>query len=134
MLPTQLKSDSPEWLKRRKRALGDLFFFASNVLGYANYFPLDPDTHLLLCRFLERRTGQADIDCAPIQKCEMPRGTGKTSLGTVARAIQMACANPNISILIANEKAETAESFLATIKSQFETNDQLRTLFPEVVP
>src|SRR5207245_1729663 len=62
------------------------------------------------------------------------RGTGKTSLGTVASAIQLACANPNTSILIANEKAETAESFLATIKRHFQTNDLLRALFPEVIP
>ena len=118
----------------RERALTDLFFFANVVLDYGRMDWLEPETHALFCKFLERRTGVEEIDTAPMQKCETPRGTGKTSIGTVAHAIQLACANPNISIMIANEKAETAESFLATIKRHFETNDLLRALFPEVVP
>lgn len=134
MSQINFKAGDAEWTKRRKRALTDLYYFASNILGYANHFPLNPETHLLFCRFLERRTGEPDLDCSPLMKIEMPRGTGKTSLGTVARAIQLACTNPNTSILIANEKSETCESFLATIKSQFETNDLLRALFPEVIP
>lgn len=117
----------------RERALNDLFFMASAILGYTNLFPLDPETHLLFCKFIERKTGIVDIDTAPVQKCETPRGTGKTSIGTIAHAIQLACRDPNISIMIANEKAETADSFLSVIKTQFETNDLLRLLFPEVL-
>src|SRR5437588_2052336 len=79
-----LKQNSPEWHKMRERALNDLFFMASTVLGYTNVFPLDPETHILFCKFLERRTGVVDIDAAPVQKCETPRGTGKTSIGTVS--------------------------------------------------
>src|SRR5437879_3343096 len=118
----------------RERSLSDLYYFASVVLGFGAMPWLEPDTHELFCKFLERRTGVQELDNAPWQKLETPRGTGKTSLGTVASAIQLACANPNTSILIANEKAETAESFLATIKRHFQTNDLLRALFPEVVP
>ena len=118
----------------RERSLGDLFYFASVVLNYGAMPWLEPETHALFCKFLERKTGIPEVDAAPWQKCETPRGTGKTSIGTVAHAIQMACANPDISIMIANEKAETAESFLATIKRHFETNDLLRALFPEVIP
>ena len=122
------------WKQLRERALNDLFWFSSIVLGYPNVFPMRAETHLLFCRFLERRTGIPDIDSAPIQKCETPRGTGKTSLGTVGAAIQLACQNPNISIMIANERQETADGFLRSIKVQFETNDLLRALFPEVIP
>lgn len=118
----------------RKRALTDLFWFSGAVLGYADLFPLQEDTHRIFCDFLERRTGVPDLDTAPIQKLEMPRGTGKTTCGTVSHAIQLACANPDVAILIANERQETADGFLAAIKSQFETNDLLRTLFPEVIP
>src|SRR3972149_1179738 len=70
------------WKQLRERGLHDLFWFSSIVLGYPNVFPMRAETHLLFCRFLERRTGIADIDSAPIQKCETPRGTGKTSRGT----------------------------------------------------
>jgi hypothetical protein len=122
------------WLAYRKRALSDLYWFSSVVLGYEQIFPIREETHQLFCSFLERRTGVPDIDTAPIQKVEMPRGIGKTTCGTVAHSIQLACANPNISLLIANERQETADGFLASIKSQFETNDLLRALFPEVIP
>jgi predicted phage terminase large subunit-like protein len=122
------------WKKLRTRALDDLFFFNSAVLGFQDIFPMEEETHRLFCAFLARKTGVADLDLAPIQKCELPRGTGKTTCGTVGHAIQMACANPNIAILIANERQETADGFLSAIKSQFETNDLLRALFPEVIP
>lgn len=128
------KIGDAEWTRRRARALSDLYYFSSNILGFGGMEWLEPETHQLFCKFLERRTGIPEIDTAPMQKCETPRGTGKTTIGTVSAAIQMACKNPNIAIMIANEKAETAESFLATIKRHFETNDLLRALFPEVVP
>ena len=122
------------WKELRQRSLTDLFWFSSVILGFPNVFPMHAETHLLFCRFLERKTGIPDLDKAPIQKCETPRGTGKTTLGTVASAIQEACRNPNVAILIANERQETADGFLRAIKTQFETNELLRSLFPEVIP
>lgn len=136
-MPTDELAFTPgddRWTALRERCLTDLFFFASVVLGFPNVFPMHAETHLLFCRFLERKTGIPDLDQAPIQKCETPRGTGKTTLGTVASAIQESCRNPNIAILIANERQETADGFLRAIKTQFETNDLLRALFPEVIP
>lgn len=134
MADISFQQGDEEWKRRRERCLSDLYYFASNVLGFGSMPWMSMETHALFCKFLQRQTGVPDIDQAPMQKLETPRGTGKTSIGTVASAIQLACANPNISIMIANEKAETAESFLATIKRHFETNDLLRALFPEVVP
>lgn len=127
-------SGSPEWSKLRQRALTDLHFFASVVLGYANRFPLEAETHLLPLKFVERRTGIRELDEAPMQLILWPRETGKSTLATRAHAIQLACGNPNIAILIANEKQETAADFLSEIKQQFEANDLLRALFPEVIP
>lgn len=127
-------SGDERWKALRKRALTDLFWFNSVVLGYADRFPLEVDTHLLPHRFLERRTGIADLDEAPMQLILWPRETGKSTCATRGHAIQLACANPNIAILIANEKQETAADFLSEIKQQFETNDLLRALFPEVIP
>lgn len=134
MSTLDFKQGDARWTALRKRALADLHWFAGTVLGYADLFPMSAETHLLFCRFLERRTGVTDLDEAPFQKSETPRGTGKTTLGTVAHAIQLACANPNIAILIANERQETADGFLAAIKAHFETNEFLRALFPEVIP
>src|SRR5574341_116829 len=130
----ELHPKTPEWHRLRERALGDLFFFASVVLGYSELFPYEADTHLLATRFIERRTGAPEIDLVPFQLILWPRETGKSSICTVARSIQRICADPNVAILIANEKALRAEAFLATIKGHFEKNDFLRALFPEVVP
>jgi len=132
--PTTLAPDSKEFRAIRERALTDLFFFAGVVLGYVDLFPYEERTHLLLTRFLERRTGAPEIDEAPMQLALWPRTTGKSSIGTIARSLQLACRNPNTAILIANEKALTAQDFLATIKGHIERNELLRALFPEIVP
>lgn len=131
---TSFKQGDETWTTLRQRFLDDLFFCNSVVLGFANFFPMEPKTHLLLHLFLERKTGIPDIDDAPYQKVEQPRGSGKTLCGTVGTSIQMGCRDPNTAILIANERQETANGFLAAIKHQFETNDLLRALFPEVIP
>lgn len=128
------KVGDERWKKLRERALLDLFWFNDIVLGYGDLFPLKPETHLLFHKFMERKTGNGAIDSAPIQLVMMPRGCGKTTCGTRGQAIQLACANPNISILIANERQENANAFLSEIKAQFEHNDLLRALFPEVIP
>lgn len=122
------------WHKLRRRCLDDLFFFNSSVLGYADLFPLEDTTHLIMHKFIERQTGVPDIDEAPVQLLLQPRETGKSSTATIGHAIQMACGNPNIAILIANESADLAQDFLKTIKQHFESNQFLRALFPEVVP
>src|SRR3990167_720316 len=94
------------WQTLRERCR-DLFWFNSVVLGYTTFMPYDADTHALLCRFISRQTGIPDLDEVPFQQVEMPRGTGKSITGTIGYAIQLACFNPNISIMIANERQET---------------------------
>ena len=126
-------SGDAKWTALREQCK-DLFFFATTVLGYGTLFPCLPETHLLYCRFVQRKTGIPDIDNAPWQMCMTPRGTGKSALGTIAASIQMACFNPDTSIMIANEKAQLAEDFLSSIKGHFSTNELLRALFPEVCP
>lgn len=122
------------WKKLRKRAEKDLYWFNAVVLGYADKFPLEEETHLLMHRMMQRETGCAEIDDAPYQLIMVPRETGKTSTGTIGYAIWRACKNSDTAILIANEKQENANDFLASIKHQFETNEFLRALFPEVIP
>lgn len=122
------------WQALRERARNDLFFFNAVILGFADKFPLNEETHRLLHLFLERKTGIPDIDEADRQLCMMPREIGKSSCGTVGHAVQLGCINPNVSILIVNEKEETARDFIKSIKWHFEANALLRALFPEVIP
>ena len=74
-----------KWDKLRQRSLTDLYWFCANVLGYAKRVPMREPTHLLLCKFVEKRTGHAALDSARYRKIEMPRETGKTTLVTQDR-------------------------------------------------
>lgn len=125
---------SAQHLAFRERALTDLYWFVSVVLGHANHVPIHEHSHRLLCRFVESRTGCEPLDGARIKKLELPRDWGKSTVVTQGYVIQQLCADPNISVLIANEKEQTAKDFLHAIKQQFERNDLLRALFPEVIP
>lgn len=130
---TSFVQGDQKWTSYRKRALDDLYWFASVVLGYGDKIPMNPSTHLLLCKFLERKTGSAILDKAHYRKIEMPRETGKSTLAR-AYAIQRICKDPNIAILLINEKELLAKDFLSDIKYQFESNELLKALFPELLP
>ena len=123
-----------DWLKYRKRALDDLYWFCAVVLGYGPHVPMTEHAHRVLCRFVEGRTGHAALDDAHIRKLELPREWGKSTLITQGYTIQRLCADPNCSVMIANEKEQTAKDFLYAIKQQFQTNQLLAALFPEVIP
>ena len=123
-----------EWTRLRARALGDLYFFCSVVLGYGPRIPMHEHSHRLLCKFVERKTGSPLLDDAHYRKLELPRDWGKTTLVTQGYVIQRLCADRELSVLIANEKEQNAKDFLSAIKWQFESNDLLRALFPEVLP
>jgi len=122
------------WEKYRELALTDLFWFASYVLGYGERVPIREHAHRAFCRFVERRTGHPALDTARYRKIMMPRETGKTTILTQSYVIQRLCGNPDLSILIANEKEQNAKDFLYAIKQQIESNKVLRALFPEVLP
>lgn len=92
------------------------------------------EAHKILCKFIERKTKAPQLDTAWIRKVEMPRGTGKTTVITQAYLLQKICQNPDIAILLANEKADTAIAILSEIKHQIENNELLRSLYPEIVP
>ncbi len=126
--------DDDDWKKLRKRAKNDLFFFNSVILGYADHFPLQEETHLLPHLFMDRKTGIPELDKAPMQLVMWPRECGKSSCGTIGSAIQEACRDPDTAILIANEKQETAQDFIGQIEWHFEANELLRALFPEIIP
>ena len=130
----QFTHGDAEWTRLRERCKTDLYWFAGVVLRYGDKVHMTEGAHRVLCRFLERRIGIPEIDDAPIQKVEMPRGLGKTTLGTQAYTIQRILQNPDTSILICNERLENAIAFLGAIKAEFESNQLLRELFPEVLP
>ena len=122
------------WHLLRKKALGSLQWFAASVLGYGELIPIRDGPHKLLCKFVERKTGVPAIDECWFRKIEMPRETGKTTLITQAYPIWRLCHDPECSIMLVNEKANVAETFLSSIQKEFENNEMLRSLFPEIIP
>jgi predicted phage terminase large subunit-like protein len=128
------KAGDGVWHSLRGRAVTDLYWFNSVVLGLKNLVPMSEREHLFMCQFAEQRTGNDLIDKARYQKIEVPREVGKSSCVTKGFTIQQICKNPNTAILLANEREQNARDFLSYIKSQFETNQLLRALFPEVIP
>ena len=121
-------------MKLRKKCQTDLYWLADVVLGYGDKVPLNPAVHGLMCKVVTRQTGVPDLDDCPYRKIEVPRGVGKTTLITISYTIQRILRDPNISILICNEREQNAKDFLSSIKHHFDGNDLLRALFPEICP
>lgn len=61
------------------------------------------------------------------------REHGKTSIVTLAGSIQEILSDPEITIGIFSHKAPLAKAFLAQIKREFESNELLRSLFPDIL-
>ena len=122
------------WLRLRKLAKTDLYWFASVVLGYGDVVPMHEHAHRALCRVAEGRTGCKAIDDAHVQRLELPRDWGKTTTVTQALPIQLLCNDSSMSILLVNEKEGNAKKFLAAIKWHFTDNDFFKALFPELIP
>lgn len=123
-----------EWKKLRERGLTDLYFMSGVILKYGDPVTMTERMHKMMCRVVEKRTGVPELDECPQRMIQMPRGTGKSTLVSQAYVIQRICQNPDIAILIANEKLENAQTFLAAIKHAFERNELFQALYPEVIP
>lgn len=129
-----LQQGDERWKAMRRKAQTDLYFLNEVVLGYGNLVPMRPATHRAFCRLLERRTGEPALDDAPVRLFLLPRELGKTTLGTQGYPIQHLLNDPNRSFLLCNEKEANCARFLGSIQKEFESNDLLRALFPELIP
>lgn len=64
----------------------------------------------------------------------LPREHLKSTLVTISWSIQKVLENPNIRIMLSNEKLANSQKFLDSIKQQFEKNDVLRYVYGDFVP
>lgn len=136
-----LEKGSDDWRKWRKLATQSipgkrsaLYILNKNILGMGDLVPMTYRAHWAMCLFAEGATGIPAIDDARIKLILVPRGVGKSALITKGKPILNLLRYDDWSVGIANEKADLAEAFLAAIKSEFETNTLLQTLFPERIP
>lgn len=129
-----LVQGSPRWHELRELARTNLYWLNAKVLNHEAVIPMTLQAHYGLCRFAERRTGIPEIDGSRVQLIQFWRGGGKTSLITKGRTLQRLLIDSDWAAGIANERQDNANAFLAMIKSEFEANDFLRALFPELIP
>jgi hypothetical protein len=136
----EIAPGSEIWKKMRAAVLdpkpgtSPLYYLNDVILQKRALIPMTYRAHLALCMFAEGRTGIPEIDDARVKLILVPRGMGKSSLVTKALPILRILQNRNFATGIANEKQDLANTFLGDIKAEFESNQLLRVLFPEVIP
>ena len=130
----EFQQGDAQWHALRERCKTDLYWFTGVVLGYGDKVHMNPKVHGLLCKFLDRSLGIPELDECPHRKVMVFRDLGKTTIGTQGRSLQRVLQNPDISILIANERLENATKYLSAIKQEMMQNQLLRELFPDIIP
>jgi len=111
-----------ERLLKRQLAQSDLFFLLVYVLGRAD---LNRDWYFARCR---------EVQAAPNGYLDLwGREHGKSSLITFGLTIQDILNDPEITVGIFSYSRPIAKAFLRQIKVEFETNEMLRSLFPDIL-
>lgn len=95
--------------------LNDFFDFARDFLGYKD---LDHAVHDQFIKVFESRS--------PRKLVVMPRGTFKSTLGSVAYPIWSLLRDPNLTILLDSELYSNSKNFLREIKTHFESEKMER--------
>src|SRR5258706_624485 len=114
-------------LNEQTRRLGllDLHFFCKNILGYTDLTDKS-GFHGEFCDHLENKDNHFKLSLTP-------RGSLKSSIGTIGHSVQEIVKNPNIRILLASEKFTISTAFLTEIKGHFEKNEKFRALYGNLV-
>lgn len=107
---------------QRHLALNDLFFLLVYVLGRKD---LNREWLFQRCREVEASpNGHLDL---------WPREHAKSSIITFGKTIQDILRDPEITVGIFSFNRPTAKAFLRQIKHEFEGNELLRSLFPDIL-
>lgn len=110
-------------LQLAKRGRDDLFFLAKHILNYSR---MVEKPHKELCGFLKNSNKKVKLIL-------MPRGSFKSSVVTIAYAIQSIIRNPNVRIILSSETQSNALKFLAEIKAHLEGNEKFKAIYGDWV-
>lgn len=112
-----------EYLKDECRH--NLYFLGKGVLHYDQ---ITWDTHAEYIAFIQYCEAKRRLSL-------MPRGHLKSTINTICDSIRLSLCDPdNTRLLIVNEVMTNSRNFLDEIKTQWENNEFLRFLFPELIP
>lgn len=109
----------------RKLCQSDLFSLARCILYADVATPMDQEFHMALCAWRQTTPHARNLYL-------LSRDHLKTSLLTVAGNVQRILRDPQIRILLASNKADTAQAQLSEIKGHL-TNPYLIWLFPDIL-
>ena len=106
----------------------DLYFFARNILGYKL---MVPHVHENMSRFMMNNIEREENEQATKILLE-PRGSFKSTVGTISYTLWKLINNPNYTILISNEKLDKSKGFLKAIKTHITDNPRFRLLYGDL--
>ena len=112
----------------RRRGKADLYFFARDILGYKL---MVPHVHRRMCDFIMREIERGDNEQA-VKILLEPRGSFKSTVGTVAFTLWNLVRDPDMTILITNEKLDKSKAFLKEIKAHITDNKAFRLLYGDL--
>lgn len=106
----------------------DLFAFAWAIFGFHDlYWPL----HGEICEFIHQ-WGRAD-DWRRLM-IQVPRGSFKSSLCTMANAMWQVCRDPNQTVVIFNERVDNPAKWLRAIRDTVQSSRLFQAVYPELLP
>lgn len=105
------------------QCLGDFFFFSKYFLGYKD---LEWGVHGQFINVFESKATRKIV--------VMPRGTFKSTLGSVAYPIWRLLRDPNLTILLDSELYSNSKNFLREIKHHFESARMSQVFGDQVGP
>lgn len=111
----QYRTASNEWLRRQIVENGRVDVLAGAILGYE----VQP-FHLSMMLFQARHPESLQLSF---------RGSGKTTICTVTRAIFYICVNRDFTIVLGSESKGNSAGFLREIKGHLENNERLIEVF-----
>ncbi len=107
----------------QRRCLNDFFFFARAFLSYKD---LEWSVHGQFIKVFE--------STAPRKLVVMPRGTFKSTLGSVAYPIWRLLRNPDLTILLDSELYSNSKNFIREIKGHLQSEKMSEVFGPQVGP
>ena len=129
------------------RCRWDLYFLAKEIL---HYDLMEEEVHGEVCKYAESLYPAHPEDWMPPEEKDgtgledqyhngntnllllLPRGSFKSSVVTIAFALQNTLHDPNIRILLDSETFSKSKAFLAEIKGHLETNEEFREIFQTI--
>jgi predicted phage terminase large subunit-like protein len=118
------------WLARN-----DLYFLLVHLLNntvMAGYWPGERKRSPLAAQWFYDRTKEVELE--PNGFCDQwSRGAGKSTIITYAKTIQDILVDPEQTFCILSHTRPIAKAFLSQIKIEFEQNERLKELFPDIL-